>query len=259
MRKEIARIAASIAALLFASGSSGMDVHLEKINYSDLPEHLRPPIDGCILRMAGEIVPHDLSSVKAALSSSKCPRGGRIDVVIESNGGDVETAMKIGRLLRAKELSISTNTCVSACNLIAFGAVSRIISGPFGIHRPFAIDSSYDYKKSNAEYQRISEMLAAYLSEMNIDPSISQMMLNTSPENIRWLTYSELKRLNIAGMDPAYHDKQVSRMAKEYGISKSEMYSRLSAEKAICNRPEEIANEQRTDKSCSSRVFQTGH
>jgi hypothetical protein len=62
-----------------------------------------------------------------------------------SPGGNVDEALKIGRLLRKYEVdteaAYNRPPCASACALIWFGGITR--SGKVGLHRPFFDDPAY--------------------------------------------------------------------------------------------------------------------
>jgi hypothetical protein len=139
---------------------------------------------------------------------------------LASPGGDVDEALKIGRLFR-KYLIITaapdslriadgnvTNddvphlseglrdlcrgsdcTCASACALIWMGGVVR--SGMVGLHRPRTTDPMFrglPPADASTAYRRVLEKIAAYLNEMEVPKSIVETMVATSSGDIRWVT-----------------------------------------------------------------------
>jgi hypothetical protein len=125
-----------------------------------------------------------------------------------SPGGDVDEALKIGRLFRKYLLSTiaplqlgdgdwslylgalmcrgqDCGTCASACALIWFGGVDR--EGTVGLHRPrinnpmFAGLSAPD---ASAAYRRVLERIAAYLDEMEVPKPIIESMVATGSSDI---------------------------------------------------------------------------
>jgi hypothetical protein len=72
-------------------------------------------------------------------SSIKCTAYG-VGYEINSQGGDVNAAIAIGRMFRKERAHLQVNensVCISACVLILAGAVERPVSGAIGIHRPY--------------------------------------------------------------------------------------------------------------------------
>jgi len=137
---------------------------------------------------------------------------------LDSPGGDVDDALKIGRLLRKhlvetwapipfpiggalvvpgvvagdeKLVSLCSGpgcTCASACALIWFGGVARV--GTVGLHRPSTGDPVFrQLSPSNAStgYRREVEDIVAYLDEMEVPKSIVESMVNTSSDDLRWV------------------------------------------------------------------------
>jgi hypothetical protein len=138
---------------------------------------------------------------------------------LASPGGDVDEALKIGRLFRkyliatlapANEhigatglvhddlpfLSAGSRDlcrgqdciCASACALIWMGGVMR--SGTVGLHRPRIDDPLYrGLPPANASiaYRRLLGDVAAYLDEMEVPKPIIESMVATSSGDILWV------------------------------------------------------------------------
>ncbi len=125
---------------------------------------------------------------------------------INSPGGDVASAMEIGRILRKERAHLFVadgGVCVSACVLVLAGAVERYAGeGTVGIHRPF-VETSPEHQVSadqvKAEYPRMLTDLRAYLREMNVSERLADDMLAVDPEEVRVLTKAELRSR------PAWH------------------------------------------------------
>jgi hypothetical protein len=59
---------------------------------------------------------------------------------LDSPGGDVDSAIEIGRLLRERSADADVHhdmACVSACVLMLVAGKAREIEGKVGIHRPY--------------------------------------------------------------------------------------------------------------------------
>src|SRR5260370_42197985 len=136
-----------------------------------------------------------------------------------SPGGNVDEALKIGRLFRkyliatvapsnerveagnvvqddVPSLSVGSRdlcrgqecTCASACALIWMGGVSR--SGAVGLHRPRIDDpmfSGLPPADASTAYRQVLARIAAYLDDMEVPKSIIESMVATSSSDIRWV------------------------------------------------------------------------
>jgi hypothetical protein len=144
---------------------------------------------------------------------------------LASAGGDVDEALKIGRLFRkylittfapttvrfgadlnatdddVPHLSVglrdlcrgSDCICASACALIWTGGVGRI--GTVGLHRPRINDPMFrglpPADASNA-YRQVLGRIAAYLDEMEVPKSTVALMVATSSSDIHWVREGEV-------------------------------------------------------------------
>jgi hypothetical protein len=132
--------------------------------------------------------------------------------VLISPGGDVDEALKIGRLFR-KYLILTEaplrfsdgdtkvqmgfgkqcrgqncGTCASACALIWFGGVDR--GGTVGLHRPRIEDPEFkglSPADASIVYRRVLARIAAYLDEMEVPKPIIESMIATGSGDIRWV------------------------------------------------------------------------
>ncbi len=192
----------------------------------------RPVAGMCELGyLHGEIIKGDYEKVSAFYRKNH-PMLGEID--LWSLGGDVETAMNIGRLLRKylvtaeapmnlrgaipavlfapehAKASLLANpvdsnwfcrgpdcVCASACALIWFGGVERF--GDVGLHRPRTDDPrfrSLGPGDAMAVYHHELEDIVSYLGEMEVPRPIIDKMVATGSSEIQWVDAEEdhLKR-----------------------------------------------------------------
>jgi hypothetical protein len=138
-------------------------------------------------------------------------------ILLNSAGGDVDEAVKIGRLFRKFLLkakapdrwpdgqfllpSYRTSepatlcrgpecNCASACALIWFGAPDR--SGTIGLHRPRFDDPSFRAlapAEAARAYRRMLDGVARYLDEMETPKHLIETMVSTGSGEIRWVDY----------------------------------------------------------------------
>jgi hypothetical protein len=150
----------------------------------------------------GDIEPGDALK----LSNSVLTLGGNARTVfLESKGGDVEEAMKMGTLIRRLRLRTEAptkfeghevmnpvllankdnNICASACFLVYAGGIKR--GGNFiALHRPFLAKETAN-KISDADYEAFEkkemENVREYLKSMEVEQFfIDKMMENSSQE-----------------------------------------------------------------------------
>jgi hypothetical protein len=162
----------------------------------------------------GEIVKGDYEKVESLIGL------GAAHFSLASPGGDVDEALKIGRLFRkylietsapyrypddsprpsgclgeniccfrGKKIYYGQNcTCASACALIWFGGVDR--GGTVGLHRPYINDPIFrglPPADASTAYRQMLDNVVAYLNEMEVPRSIIESMVATSSGDIRWI------------------------------------------------------------------------
>ena len=159
---------------------------------------------------------------------------------LNSNGGDWEAAMAIGRRLR-KVSSLAQvadgDECSSACVLILSGAQIRVVSrkGRVGIHRPYSSTTTpISLEQSQRRYQALSTATRAYLKEMNLPESLFEAMVRIPPESLRILTEHEVQQYGLEGRDPAYSESMDSTNANALGIDKQEYLRRKARTNSLC-------------------------
>ena len=186
-------------AVLMLTGS----VHAAEISCS----RQAPPrwCDAALLR--GKIVKGDYERVRFMIIDQLAT-----SFILVSPGGDVDEALKIGRLfrkhlIRAEApwrktdgsiwiLGLDTTrpcrgpncTCASACALIWLGAVER--DGTVGLHRPYIDDPMFaglSPAEASVRYRQMLDSVVSYLNEMEVPKSIIESMTATSSGDIRWV------------------------------------------------------------------------
>jgi hypothetical protein len=173
--------------------------------------------------LSGTIAKGDYEKV-ALLYASSHPRMSYL--YLQSPGGEVEDAIKIGRLLRRYlitamapsfmrapegtpalllpnyfELHLgfdpsicsgSSCICASACALIWFGAPQR--DGTVGLHRPHFANSSFkDLSPALAAqaYRPVLQHVASYLEEMETPKPVIDTMIATGSSEVKWYEQQE--------------------------------------------------------------------
>ena len=129
---------------------------------------------------------------------------------LNSRGGDLEEAVRIGRIVRARLMSTQVPTdseCYSSCVISLIGGVFRGALGKTGIHSfsSAAIKGSSDYSDASTKFDAVAKLLREYVAEMRIPESFVDEMLLTRHDKLRLLTRAERERFGLYfGFDPVY-------------------------------------------------------
>ncbi len=141
------------------------------------------------------------------------------NISLDSGGGDVIEAMKIGRFARRALLTTGVIggfgnecqggcVCYSACMLIHLACADRAPSSwkytSYGIHRPY-FDKSYfsglSAKEAELKYKDLENLVRKYLEEMNVPQSLIETMFSIPSDRMQVLEIPQL--IQISGRSPA--------------------------------------------------------
>jgi hypothetical protein len=123
-------------------------------------------------------------------------------ITFRSVGGNVTSAMKIGRMIRAlgiSTLQIRSAECASACALAFVGGVRRSAeAGSIGVHQAsFSDDAALDSKTAVTAVQAMTGEIIGYLTEMGVSPQLLQLSLSVESSDMRYLTSSEMANWGV--------------------------------------------------------------
>lgn len=155
------------------------------------------------LAVSGRIGAAAATWFRAALDDAKLAAG---DVVsFSSPGGDLEQALIIGEIIRARGLltavasidgagRLEPSYCASACVLAFAGGAGRlgIAGSKLGVHR---FTTKATGENAVADAQRTTGILLGYLTKMGVTPSVLELMTATS--DIRWLSVQQALELKL--------------------------------------------------------------
>lgn len=190
----------------------------------------------------GKIRPGDTKALAALIEKNDV---GCVEEEIEpaisfdSLGGDMDESINIGRLIRSKGIGTSVERgaqCVSACNIAFLGGVSRSVDGVFGIHRPYTLELSTGESDALSKYEAIMRTLYSYAREMRVSQELFDRMTKISPQDVYYLSHTEMQALGVIGVDAVWEDVHMSREAKSLGISKREYIRRRASAKSLCGK-----------------------
>ena len=134
-------------------------------------------------------------------------------ISFDSPGGNVASAMRYGRLIRAlglKTMQPRSLNCASACALAFLGGTERYAeTGSIGVHRAsFSPDRSISPDIAVAAIQAGTADLIGYLSEMGVDPKLLQLSLSIDSSDMRYLTATEMQEYRVVSIGGGKEETQ---------------------------------------------------
>jgi hypothetical protein len=147
-------------------------------------------------------------------------------VLIDSRGGDVAEALKLGRYLRAHDASVeTTNVCASSCVFVLASGIVRGGAGRVVIHRPFSTEIA---RLPMLGMLRVLQgQISAYVDEMNVPRRLVDLIFSVAPEDAYELGETEIGEFRIKQMDMDYAEELATYNARVSGLSRAEYMSRL--------------------------------
>lgn len=141
-----------------------------------------------------------------ALAAEVAKRGSYIKtVVLDSPGGSVSDALKMGRLIRQKGFATEVEngrTCASSCPLVFAGGTERRagLKAAIGVHQVSAwTEKGAPVRLGGMESaQRVSAECQRYLREMGIDLEVWVHAMETPKEKLYFFKPEELLSLKLA-------------------------------------------------------------
>ena len=158
---------------------------------------------------------------------------------LNSTGGDVEEAMKIGRYFKANEFKVTVGgICYSSCVFLLAGGVERNVIGlrNVGIHRAYfgSIDVSLSPTQIKKIRDKLNSDLKAFLEEMDVNPSLIDAMNSYPPESMKILNDEELTSFRLNVKDANFEEKEVAKQAYTYNMTSSEWRVKSANAHAQC-------------------------
>lgn len=183
------------------------------------------------LRMAGEF--------ESLLKRIRGNYGRVIAVHLDSEGGDVVAAQKMGESLRKDRnhaVFVDVNhKCFSACVFVLAGGVQRFVEGQVGIHRPYYQQvQNFQFEDRQQRYAQNVRSSKEYLSRMNIRDSLVDAMILIPPEKLAILSVRELSYYGLNQNDPVFEEMKDDMLARRFGLSKGEYLRRKNLSDSQC-------------------------
>ena len=142
-------------------------------------------------------------------------------VVLNTRGGNVDAALKMGRLIRKHGLNtyLAPNSeCASACIFVLIGGITRMAFGELSVHRS-GVDSNspITLEKLKKRNEDNTKEVNDYVEEMGISPLLADAILMTPNWRTRELTWRDRTRWGVHGMDTIHEEmwfREASRSVK---------------------------------------------
>lgn len=187
--------------------------------------------------LRGEIHPGDESELFKLVRGKK-----NIILDLDSLGGDVDTAIKIGLLLRERSAWVTTQGCYSSCALVFAGATQRTgdfsgIRDPIvGVHRVFftRLSGQSSPKDVKEIYDRQLNHIRAYLAQMNVAPELLSFIQSIAPSEMHIMTREELNFYGIGRSDVIAEEISLANEATRLGTTSLGLRKRESRAKEEC-------------------------
>jgi len=119
-------------------------------------------------------------------------------VLFNSNGGDLDAGLAIGRAIRQGKFATAVPAgvqCASACALAWLGGTTRYManSARIGFH------AAYVEERGGARESGVGNALVgAYLNALGLPEAAVIYMTSAAPEDIQWLTMEDARKLGVA-------------------------------------------------------------
>lgn len=186
-----------------------------------------------IVFIRDRIVPDDYVKLEAGLRNRMRNRGiGLFRIAyLDSAGGDVDTAIKMGDLLKEyyyEAVVRKTAKCLSSCVIILGSSANRSIQpgGVVGVHRIYSSGGTESAARTTKDFEKFGNLVRSRFQDVGVSPDLWDVMLKTPPEDIRVLSEQEISKYGLRGSSAAYHDVEDSSFAEDLGINKEELYRR---------------------------------
>jgi len=162
-------------------------------------------------------------------------------VWLASNGGDIDSAMDLGRLLRKRGIFTyvaKNDQCFSACVFALMGGERRGVAGRLGIHRPYFLYTQ-DSPDRQARFRHLQKVVKAYVEEMDFPESLYEAIMLVPPQSMQIVAPADLKRFYLEGISPSSEDIADAASARRLNLPMVE-YLQLKAKAPACTFPSAV-------------------
>ncbi len=245
------RFVCSLMALCFAVGVHAATIEVHKsVTQPEAPQFT--------IWFTGQINPRDLVQFQEKVRFIETSiKGGLLgieatSIQLQSPGGDVRTAIEIGRIIRKNRMSTEiAGTCASSCVFLLIGGVKRaavlgelerdiapgaLAVNRIGIHRPYF--SNLSAQASEVEVKNMimknRSFVEEYVKEMDVSIELNSIMNSVPSNQMKWLSTDEAIRLGLLGIDATWDEKKNAEIASAYELTSGEYRAKIMAAEDFC-------------------------
>ena len=179
---------------------------------------------------------------------------------LDSDGGSVDEAIKIGNILRENEYWVfvrEQDRCLSSCVLILASGIDRYAFGTVGIHRPYfsALDPSKSLDEIRKLRSEINLKISNYFDFMDVSKKLSDDMLSIEPEKIKLLSVSEMQEYRLIGKPASIDERDNAAFAYMYGLTSAEYRKKYQESYSICGKRYPLNDEAKFNENAEKRIY----
>lgn len=154
---------------------------------------------------------------------------------LDSQGGNLGEAFKMGEFLRKIEANTSVATdgeCASSCVfLLASGVIRDVwMGGKLGLHRPrfdFEPYGGLSREMAETEYRNLIDAAESYLKRMGIHDQVISDMLSTPSRSIKYVGREYAEKYGLLGKDAAWEEWQYAQSVELHGENEMQLLGEL--------------------------------
>lgn len=174
---------------------------------ADLPaaeiKYEKKPRDSYEIQIWGKIEIGDYQKMVSIIRDKK--KIPRYLALVQSPGGDMEEAIKIGEFVRKGLVRVTVlGKCYSACSLILIAGIDRTVHGEVGLHRPY-FEREYFSKlpldDASRKYKALEKKLEDYLKYMGSPSIVTEQMKSVQSTEIK--IYEDEEFIKMLGRRPS--------------------------------------------------------
>lgn len=211
-----------IAAILFIIFTTGSPSIVSAMNYSigyqvDDTGDSRPHS----ISMTGKIEGGDYEKLLSFIRANPYDVFTGLGVTkIQSNGGDLVEAIKIGKLLKTLRARVFAEECISACFFIYVMAPTHLfsftgasdITRSLGVHRPYFDKQNFaklSPKQAELRYEELEKNARDVLVSAKVPQNLIDKMFSVPSSDVYFLTYDEKVQLGM--FHPAFEELVIAK------------------------------------------------
>ena len=148
-------------------------------------------------KISEDIAPGDYEALLKGIIANPGKHARKV-VILDTIGGSVQEAIKMGRLLRETgfdTLVPASAVCQGACVYLLAAGRAKTVRGHVGVHRPYYPEGDSAQARGNTKGSSYNAQ--AYFREMNIPSSLVETMQATAPAKMRVLSAQELSQYRL--------------------------------------------------------------